>query len=266
MKDYLVSRAKLLEEVAELYAQRFGEAGRSLSAEEWRFSQAREQELLMEYAENLPYSEVSRCPICKEALQLPIDVEGLDGPWWWRLCSVDLPPPQGCVHFQVYLGALNWGGRIPNEITRTVMPGPEKPFVIDRLLKMDGVVAVLSSVTIQPGYTGFITSYFSEEPLDQKDLHQEWRKETYLLRNPDGEPVASGQKLDPWNFDLQSWVGQGKLFFIRPGDSSLTLLNELPDEYRQVEGVAMHQYITNGEVQYMEAPQGGETGIYDPVD
>jgi len=259
------SRAQLLSRVKKLSAQRFGEKGLGLSVEQWRASDAEEQQILEEYAENIPYLAVSRCPLCNQALEVTIDTMGLDGPWWWKHCPVDLAPHIACDHFQVFLGALNLNGRQPNEVTKTVIAGPSLPFVNDRLLQMDGVVAVLSEISIDPGYQGYMIAYFSEEPLDQADLHQEWRHETYGLLNDDGEPVAAEQKLDLWNFNLADWLGQGKLYFISPQDDSLKLGVEMPSRYENMEGIKMEQSITNGEIWLLEPPDGEETAIYEPA-
>lgn len=255
----------MLSRVRELYLQRFGDSGVQMSVKDWRASKSEEQQLLMEYAENIPYIAVSRCPICNEKLEVAIDTYGLDGPWWWKDCPVDLPTHMACEHFQIFLGALDLKGRQPLEISRTVIPGPSLPFVTDRLLLIEGVKAVLSAIEIRPGYQGYLTAYYSKEPLEQSELHQEWRHETYSLKNPDGEAVAAEQKLDFWNFYLDDWMGQEKLYFISPGDESLSLKDEMPLVFNRNDGIKMHQSITNGEIQLLEPPLGGETAIYETL-
>ncbi len=111
------------------------------------------------YAAGLPVREVSRCPICGKVLGIPIDDLGLDGPWWWTVCPTEFPPPRGCVHFQVYLGALDLHGRAPVEVVSGVKPGPGATFVIDRLLSMEGMQAVLSTVRVGRGDTGYLIAY-----------------------------------------------------------------------------------------------------------
>lgn len=259
-------RTQLLTRVQQLVEQRFGEQGRSLSKEQWQASKDEEQRLLMEYAENLVYQSVSRCPICQAELKLPIDTAGLDGAWWWNLCPVDLPAPLACEHFVVFLGALDLQGRSPVEVTRTVIAGPSRPFLIDRLMELEGMTAVISQIPIEPGYTGFLIAYFSKMPIDQADMHQEWRRDSYPLLNANGEPVASGQKLDFWNFHLEDWTGLGKLFFISANDPDCALQETPPPEYSQNLSIDMMQQITNGVIQYQEPPTGGDTGIYATVD
>ena len=130
-------------------------------------------------------------------------------------------------------------------------------------MQIDGVVAVLSEISIEPGYQAYIISYFSEEPLDQSELHQEWRHATYGLMNDDDEPIAAEQKLDLWNFNLADWLGQDKLYFISSDDDSLTLREEMPSKYENMEGIKMQQSITKGQVQLLAPPHGGKTAIYE---
>ena len=141
-------RKILLSRLAEIDAELRPPRSRQLTSPERRKLREEEARLLEEYAENLPVRAVSRCPICRHVLELPIDDEGLDGPWWWSVCPVELPPPRGCEHFQVFLGALDLHGRIPSEVVQGVLPGPGAPFVIERLLSMEGMQAVVSTVAV----------------------------------------------------------------------------------------------------------------------
>lgn len=224
-----------------------------------------EEMLLEEYAENLPYHKVSRCPVCGEIFELPIDLGGLDGPWWWESCPVDLPEPVGCEHYQVFLGALNLRGRTPVEVTDGVSPGPGAPYVIDRLIETEGAQAVLSSVTLATGDTGYLIVYFAEEPIDDMDLHQEWRHEFYSILDEDGEPELAESKLDPWDFDLEPWIIEGALHWIEAGDEALVLNNSLPCPYSNIDATRMSQVISAGEVELQAPPSGGESSIYEPA-
>ena len=98
-----------------------------------------ERNLLLEYAENLEHSQISRCPLCNQNVQVAMDLGGLHGPWWWKRCPVELPGDLACEHYLFYQGAINFGGRIPAEVTETVLAGPAAPFVIDRVLEISGV-------------------------------------------------------------------------------------------------------------------------------
>lgn len=256
-------RQKLLDRIAYLVQEQYGEnMDRHTEDELMAFSQ--EEELLeLEYAENLPFLPLSRCPICKAPFEMAFDRYGLDGAWWWKLCPVELPKPESCEHFRVFLGAIDLHGRAPSEVTEGVSPGPGAPFVIDRLLGMDGVQAVLSSFGMQTGDVCYLIVYFSQEPIHQGDLHQEWRKEFYTLFDEDGEPEASESKNDIWNFEIAQWISRGKLWWINPGDESLALQNSIPSPYDDLRGTNMKQEFGGGEGWVSEPPDGSEISVYE---
>lgn len=224
-----------------------------------------EERLLEEYAENLEYQDVSRCPICGEVFRLPIDLGGLDGPWWWESCPVDLPQPAGCEHYQVFLGALDLNGRTPSEVTDGVSPGPGAPFVVARLLEDEKAIAVLSIVQLATGDTGYLVVYFAEEQIDEMDLHQEWRLEFYSIPDADGEPEFAESKLDPWDFDIDPWISKGALHWINKGDKELLLHDSLPCPHSNSRGTKMSQVIAAGEVELRESPEGGESSLFEPA-
>lgn len=221
--------------------------------------------LLEEYVENVPQVPVSRCPICGEVLALTIDLAGLDSPWWWDACPEPFAPHRACEHFRVFLGALDLHGREPTEVdVWSVLPGPGAPFVIDRLLSMEGMQAVVSSLTIGSGDTGYLIAYFSAEPIPQTDLHQEWRRQTWVLYNEDGDSVAQDVVNDPWDFELAPWLESGKLSWIDAGDDSLTVHHGRPSPYDGHDGVRQKQMIGSGRVELAAAPDGTEPEYYAP--
>lgn len=256
-------RATLLDEIKQLNAKRKGPEKASYSIEQRREMYQQENRLLEEYAENVPFHAFSRCPFCQSVVEMPMDTLGLDGIWWWKVCPVDFAELETCEHFQVFLGALDLHGRIPHEITDAVGPGPGVPFVIARLLGIESVKAVLSSFQLETGDTAYIVTYFSEEPLDQADLHQEWRREFYSLEDDDDEAVASETKLDPWDYDIESWVEKGKLMWVHAGDESFELHSGSPFPYSSLDGIRESQIITQDGVFLLPAPEGGESAMYE---
>ena len=92
-REELLSKAK--EVSMKLSAPGFG----GLSIEELEKLDIEETNLLEEYAENIPFASVSRCPFCETKLEVAIDLIGLDGPWWWATCPVELPAHDSCEHF-----------------------------------------------------------------------------------------------------------------------------------------------------------------------
>lgn len=256
-------RSKLLSRLAEIDAELRPPRSHQLTSAQRRALRQEEQALLEEYAENLPVREVSRCPICEQVLELPIDDAGLDGPWWWTVCPVELPPPRGCEHFQVFLGALDLHGRTPAEVVSGVKPGPGAPFVIERLLSMEGMQAVLSTVPVGAADTGYIIAYYSPEPVPEPELHQPWRRETWELHDDTGKPVASNHVNDPWDFDLEPWIRKGKLLWIAPGDGGLVLRKELPSPYDALAGTHQSQELSAGKVLLSKPPDGSEWAIWE---
>lgn len=238
-------------------------AARDMSGPERQALKQEERELLLEYAELLEHQTVSRCPICEAPLQIAIDTGGLDGPWWWTNCPVDLPVHLACEHFQVFLGAMDLGTRNPDEVTENVMLGPARPFVVDRLLSMEDMQAVLSTLTMDNGDTLYLTAYFAPKPVPQEALHQEFRHEKYPLRDADGEIVFAGSKFDPWDFDLRPWAEQGKLQWIARGDDAHTLREGKPETYTGLAGTELMQQLADGELELSEAPQGQENAQYE---
>lgn len=256
-------RKSLLLEARQLHSKRKGPEKENYPLEQRQQMYQREMQVYEEYAENTPFKAISRCPFCGAVVEIPMDTIGLDGPWWWEWCPVKFAAPDTCEHFQVFLGALDLHGRTPHEITNGVNPGPGAPFVIVRMLDFNSVKAVLSSFELVTGDTAYVISYFSEEPLEGKDLHQEWRREFYPLRNADGEPVAKETKLDRWEFDIQPWLEKGKLLWTEAGDESLTLQSGLPCPYTNLDGVRDAQIVTASGVYLKSAPQGGESALYE---
>ena len=221
--------------------------------------------LLAEFVENVPLMAVSRCPICDETFELAIDTAGLDSPWWWDQCPLEFAKPRACKHFQVFLGALDLHGREPQETgIWSVLPGPGAPFVIERLLLMEGMQAVVSTVPVGATDTGYLITYFSSEPVDQTDLHQEWRRQTWFLRDDAGEVVTKDMRNDPWDFELSPWFDKEKLLWIEAGDSSLTLRIGCPSPYEALPGTRMKQILGSEGLKLAAPPDGSVPHIYGP--
>ncbi len=256
-------REKIIKRLQAISDEMSGERLLSLTKQQYQDLEAEEEALLLEYVENLEYIPVSRCPICKKVLSVTVDKEGLDGPWWWKICPVDLPRHDACEHFVTFLGAMDLQGRMPTEADEEVYLGPSIPFVIARLLEMEGMVAVLSSLDDAKGDTIYLIAYFSDKEVPQSQRHQEWRKEGYPLYDEDGNYVVSESKFDPWDFDLEPWLKKGKLIWIAPYDDGLQLREGLPCPYTGLEGIKMNQVAAAGQIRLLSAPQGEENAMYE---
>lgn len=225
-----------------------------------RQAKAKERDaVIQEYAERLPFVPLSRCPFCANELEYPIDVQGFDGPWWFKGPLAEYPEPNTCEHFRVLLGATDFKSRKPAEAEAIpeALPGPGAPYVVPRMFaEVPEMKAVVSTLPIPPGYTGYPIAYFSEKPAHGALLHQPWGRESYQVRNEDGEYESWRSANDKIDFDLQPWIDRGLLLWIEPGDSSLVLRNRPPSPYVGLAGVRAPQKISRGNLQALPLPSG----------
>jgi hypothetical protein len=262
------ARAKLLPKLRDTQLEIVGEGpkGADLSIPDLRRLDRRRRRLLMEYAESVPFVPLSRCPICETVLEIRIDTVGIDAPWWWCDCPVDWGIPQACEHFRVFLGAIDFRGREPSEVNVwSVLAGPGAPFVIERMLEMEGMQAVISRVPLGSGDTGYLIAYFSAAPVEPADLHQEWRREKWIMPSPDGTALENMVN-DPWQFELLPWLERGKLLWIAPDDPDLRLSEGTACPYRDLEGTRRSQLVEGGGIMLLAPPEGGGSGLYLPHD
>ena len=222
-----------------------------------------EQEaLIKEYAKDMPYFTFSRCPICSQICSFVFDPYGLDGPWWWKNSWTQFPPHEVCDHFLFFAGALDLQDRVPSEVRKAVIPGPARPFVINRFMNMDSVQAVIMSRTLQTGDIAYIITYFSSTPIDSRYLHQEWRTTYHAVLDEHGEPVASDTKHDRWNYVLKPWIKQGKLHWIAPNDDECVLQSGWWPHLDTLTGTFAKQTIQYGKIKLSSAPSGQDDARY----
>ncbi len=214
--------------------------------------------VLDEYAKRLPLVPLSRCPFCAEPLEYSIDVQGLDGPWWFNGPMAEFPQPKCCTHFRVLLGAMDFHSNRPleTELIPEVLPGPGVPFVVPRLLEIPTMKTVVSSFTIPPNYMAYAIAYFSENPLHGALLHQPWGRQAYQVLDENGKYEGWTAANDKIDFDLGPWIDKGLVLWVNPGDSTLTLQNRPPCPYVNLPGVRAPQKIVRGELETMPLPTG----------
>jgi hypothetical protein len=169
------------------------------------------------YYARLPRVGLSRCPFCASLLMRSFDPWGLDGLWWQQHEGGPAVEPQSCPHFRVLTGALHLNGLPPMGGRKPSWPGPEVPYVIDRILNMVSMVAVIAAVPLANGYVAFPMAYFSERAPEPGSLTQSWTRPSY------GYVDAAGRsrwvvRTDRWNFDMRAWAERGKLRWIDPVD------------------------------------------------
>jgi hypothetical protein len=221
-------------------------------------------QVLGEYADRLPRILMGACPFTGSPFLRSFDPFGLDGPWWHQDREVALDEPAPPPTFKVLLGALSLHGRTPSEVRDPVLPGPEVPFVVPRLLGLPGMVAVLSRLELETGDVAFPVSYYSPEDIPPQKLHQFWLEQDYWfeLDGKSGWLIAN----DPWDFDLEPWIAAGKLRWIGPDDDQGQVLgveSGVVCPYLGLAGDRLPQHLAGGERELGELPDGTPINPYE---
>lgn len=237
----------------------------TLSDEECEAEYQRQDELMAEYAERLPFVRVSRCPFTGAALAYPLDPFGFDGMWWEPKEIEDYLKPDGGPHFRVLLGAVDFHGREPLEsaIRKTTLPGPAVPFVVPDLLAVPGMKAVVAQLALSRGDTAYLIAYYSPESVHGAYLHQPWGRDSYEILDVDGNYEGWGYSTACWDFELEPWIEKGQLLWIQPGDESLTLVDSGPCPFVGLEGARYPQVLDRGVITEGNMPTGERP---DPLD
>jgi len=150
------------------------------------------------------------------------------------------------------------GTRTPKEATREVIPGPEVPFVVPRLLSLPGMVAVIGEVRSQTGDVGYPVAYFSEQEIAPEKLHQFWLRQDFWFKTEAGDAswiIAS----DTWDFDLKPWVDKKKVLWVGEKDgkpAALSADSGKPCPYVNLPGERRPQIVSFGEREWGEVPSG----------
>lgn len=218
-----------------------------------------------EYFDRLPRQVVSACPFTGEPLKRVIDPYGLDGLWWWKDLITSFDEPRPPDSFKVLLGALNLGDREPEEVEDEVIPGPEVPFVVPRLLELPGMVAVVGRLELSSGDNAYPIAYFSQEDIPARDLHQPWLRQEMWYENEDGAVVWAIRD-DEWDFELEPYVASGQLMWIQPaGEGHEVLAHDsgLVCPYLDRPGERLPQSLEDGERVFLELPEGGVVNPFD---
>jgi hypothetical protein len=230
-----------------------------------------------EYFDGLPRVVMSACPYCGAELRRSFDPWGVDGLWWGVYPIYAYEEPPACEHFRVLLGALALNSDVVPEVLMEVQPGPEVPFVVPRLLDIEGMVAVVGRLPLETGAVAYPIAYFSRDPVPPIALHQPWRRTMLWFKDERGQGGWTS-KNDVWDFELQPHVDSGKLRWVdlaaadgppevqrgRPGR---------PCPFVGLPGERFPQRIDEGEREFLDAPSGGpidpfgeDGGLGDDVD
>jgi hypothetical protein len=183
-------------------------------------------ELRAAYIKLLPTYRVSRCPISNEIVERAIDTVDLDGPWWdFRNPARPRNPDHPTL---VSLTGALLLGSVP-QTPFLVVPGPERPFVVPRLLGIDDVQAVISWLPVGP-HQGYPIAYFAPPPGPDLGVGRlnDWGASSHLVQGPEQIEEREDHPYEvEWDYDLAPWIAAGKLWWIAPGDAELELRSDV---------------------------------------
>lgn len=210
---------------------------------------AREEMLEAEhlYEQQLPRVPLSRCPLTGEVILHSFDAYGLDG-LWWNYEAPARPLLERFVTCIAVTGAVRLAPEVEN-FPFLCKPGPGAPYVHPELLRRQGVYGVVHSLPVGP-HTAYAILYFSAEPVSGISMPNAWGTDTYWDAH-DGNPgwYSTPDAPEAWHFDLAPWIERGKLFWIAPGDATMTLRAEVAGcPFVGLPGVHQPQRITGGKV------------------
>lgn len=259
-------RNALIARLAELEKQLYpDDEAAAPKGRSWNRLEETYNRVLAEYADRLPRVVMGVCPFTKAVLKRSFDPYGLDGPWWFRDRTFDTEEPKDPTHFRVLLGALALHGRTPRETTEAIIPGPEVPFVVPRLLQLPGMMAVILQLPLATGDHAYPISYWSTETIPAEELHQPWLRQELWVEGEDGERswlIAN----DAWDFDLAKWIASGKLRWIAPNDATLELAGVRVSDrcpYLDLAGARQPQSLAGGERELLDLPDGAPLNPFD---
>jgi len=250
-RDALVEKIRVAE--ADLYQKRFGPTAKVRK----RLRKAY-YALLGEYGDRLPRRLFGRCPFSGAPFTRAFDPFGVDGPWWHTNPLETITEPTAPRAYKIHLGALNLGGRSPSEASEEVIPGPDAPFVVPRLLRLPGMVAVVTQLKFETSDRAWVISYWSSDLIPPVRLHQQWLRREHWFKNERGES-ASIIANDIWDFDLEPYLAYGRLRWIDPDDPQQRVMQALAGGCCPFLGIAgdhRPQVLADGMRDLKELPDG----------
>ncbi len=206
----------------------------------------RQGELLRAYREGLPKTPLARCPFSGEIYAPPFDPFGLDGLWWnYYRSQRPLVEPPG--HWIALTGAMKLAEPV-EKAPFPAMPGPGAPFVLRRLVEHPVVKAVLCALPVGR-HTAYAVTYFGSAWPEGVAIPNLWGADHYLAFLSNGDVGRTETFEDPGDrdFELARWIEAGKLAWIAPGDSSMTLRTGVDGcPYLSVTGTREDQHVAHG--------------------
>jgi hypothetical protein len=174
-----------------------------------------------EYQRRLPIMELSRCPFTGEIWSHSFDPWEVDGFWWnvyQPIRCLDEPP---CSRFYAFRGAMA-APAAPLGMPFLAEPGPEVPFVIERLMQFPSIIAVISHVRVGDR-NAYPIVYFSLNDLPPDQRTNDWGADSFSYRGDQGyyEERQYFDAEDEFVYDLEPWIARQRIQWIAPGDESL---------------------------------------------
>ncbi len=260
LSEYFAATAQLVELTAAYDAVGEDEADSQVGAE-LLSAQTRVSELSQRYQQGLPVVPLSRCPFTGQELALSIDTFGLDGLWWNYELPVR-PLDELPRTFFALTGAL----KLVTQVERfpfVCCTGPEAPYVVPRLLQHPEIKAVVSVIEVGH-HQGYLITYFADPVLHGVPRVNTWGIGEYRYRDVDGQYRwwSVAEPAEDFDFDLEPWVRAGKLLWIAPGDTRLTLNADVRRcPYLALSGRRSATYVQEGVVWTHEYRSNAETGV-----
>ncbi|MEV6875370.1 hypothetical protein [Amycolatopsis sp. NPDC051128] len=245
--DVPAERARLLAESARLAGRKSPDI-------------TRVREVNRRYRALLPDVTVARSPGTGEPVRWPIDVFGLDGRFWDYENPVRRPSSSRPPDWLAMTGAMRLADPVEHP-PFAVVPGPDVPFVVPRILNGPDVRAVLAEVPVG-AHTGWAISYFGPKPEGVR-LVNLWGTNTYLIYRDGGRGGWDWEipRVAEYDFELGPWLRSGKLLWLAPGDESATL-REGPSDcpFVDLPGRRRITVVRNGLVQHLASFAGHGAG------
>ncbi len=245
--DECFSLQRKLDELGSLIERASGTETPDLIKEEKNILQ-RWSGLKNEYVAGVPVTSLSCCPFTGQVMQHSIDHFGLDG-LWWNFGAACRPVEQLPETYFAFAGALRLTGS-PPWFPFVCKPGPELPYVLPRMLRHPAIKAVISTGSIGE-HQGFAITYFAKPVPYEIPRVNTWGANEYKCLD-DGGNLRWGSRpdnLSDKDFDLAPWIANGKLLWIPPGDTTLTLRDTVSGcPYIGLDGRRAITYIQNGKV------------------
>lgn len=208
------------------------------------------------YWKSLPRVRMSVCPFDGKPLFRTFDPFGFDGPWW-DARQININEPRCCPHFFLIRGAVDLLGGSPVSGRFEAWIGPEKPFVIPRILNFPEVVAVVSEVRMATGEVVYPITYFGNPSPAPDQIPPCWPRRVCYYSTLKGG-IGYRQDTDPWDFNLLPWLESGKVRWCEPNRENLVLGGGPPSQYPyfHLRGHQRSCMLENSTVMQLPPPDG----------